>query len=202
MGGGKLGAAALRFFSVACLAVVIGRVSASDLDAPNDSAPGRVTTAHDGWVAGAVRDEIRPKFAHEPQGGPDGHAALVIQADNREGLDGFWKRDFAVIGGKSYRFRASYRATRVVVPRLSVVAELRWRDAKGREVPRDEPSPSGYLRARPPWLRPSSPRRGRPTSMAGPRSPITIRPPRGDAGNRRVALAVGADAEVRWSARR
>ena len=84
--------------------------------------------------------------SREQRGGPDGQACFIIKADKREGLDGFWKKAFPVTGGKAYRFHAKYKASGVAVPRLSVVAEVRWRDAQGRPVPSDEPSPSGYLK--------------------------------------------------------
>src|SRR5436305_1806313 len=105
-------------------------------------APGRVPA---GWTAAAPRDEIRPAFAYDPVGGPDGTGGLVIQADHRDGLDGWWAKSFPVTGGKHYRFAARYRAAGVAVPRRSIVAELHWRDARGRSVPLDEPAVTGYL---------------------------------------------------------
>src|SRR5690348_14829302 len=56
------------------------------------------------------REEIRPAFSIEPQGGPGGTPALVITADDRAGLDGCWKRTIAVEAPKFYRFEALYRA--------------------------------------------------------------------------------------------
>ena len=121
------------------------RVSAADPDAPPVASPRKVETAPDGWVAGAQRDEIRPEFAHQPGSAADGRACLIIKADHREGLDGFWKKAVAVTGGKAYRFQASYQAKGIAVPRLSIVAEIRWRDGKGRPVPQDDPPVSGFL---------------------------------------------------------
>src|SRR5579862_8887664 len=80
-----------------------------------------------GWQTAAPRDEIRPAFTCDLQGGPDGQGALIIEADRREGLDGSWIRAFPVIGGRPYRFRALYRARNVAVPRRSVVATIDWR---------------------------------------------------------------------------
>jgi predicted amidohydrolase len=102
--------------------------------------------APDGWTTAAPRDEIRPAFAYEAEGGPGGKAALVIRHDGREGLDGCWTKTFAVAGGKSYRFRALYRARGVSVPRRSLVAKIDWRDADGKKVELDEPAVTGYLR--------------------------------------------------------
>jgi hypothetical protein len=81
-------------------------------------------SAPDGWTTAAPRDEIRPAFAYEATGGPDGKGAFVITADHREGLDGWWTRTFPVEGGKHYRFQAFCQAKNVAVPRRSVVAQL------------------------------------------------------------------------------
>jgi predicted amidohydrolase len=103
-------------------------------------------TAPDGWSGAAPRDEIRPAFTYDPSGGPDGKGCLVITADRREGLDGWWKKTFPVTGGKHYRFDARYKALGVAVPRRSVVVEIHWRDAQGRKVQLDEPAVTDYLR--------------------------------------------------------
>jgi predicted amidohydrolase len=102
--------------------------------------------APDGWTTAAPRDEIKPAFAYDPAGGPDGAGGLVIKADGRDGLDGCWQKTFPVTGGKHYRFEARYRAEGVALPRRSVVAEIYWRDDRGRPVPLDEPAVTGYLR--------------------------------------------------------
>jgi predicted amidohydrolase len=99
----------------------------------------------EGWTTAAPRDELRPTFVYNPSVGPDGAGSLVIRHDRRDGLDGWWAKSFPVTGGKHYRFTARYRATGVAVPRRSVVAELHWRDARGRSVPLDQPAVSGYL---------------------------------------------------------
>jgi predicted amidohydrolase len=103
-------------------------------------------TAPGGWTTEAPRDEIRPQFAYEARGGPDGKECFLIKADRREGLDGWWKKTFPVTGGKFYHFTALYQARDVAVPRRSLVVELHWRDAQGRHVPLDQPSVASYLR--------------------------------------------------------
>jgi predicted amidohydrolase len=109
--------------------------------------PARVApAAPEGWAADARRDEIRPEFAYDPEGGPDGKGCFVIKADRREGLDGCWQKAFPVVGGKHYHFRANYQAKGVAVPRRSIVVEMHWRDAKGKKVPLDRPAVSGFLR--------------------------------------------------------
>ena len=96
-------------------------------------------TAGDGWTAESPREEIRPAFATDPRGGPDGGPALIIRTDAREGLDGHWLKSFAVTGGKGYRFQAFYQATNVATPRRSVVARLVWLAADGKPAALDEP---------------------------------------------------------------
>ncbi|MBL8827357.1 MAG: carbon-nitrogen hydrolase family protein, partial [Planctomycetaceae bacterium] len=103
------------------------------------------TGAPAGWTVHAPRDEIRPEFAFEANGGPDQHGALVIRADQREGLDGWWSKTFEVTGGKSYRLATLFKTDRVAHPRQSVVAELLWLDAHGKQVTHDEPSRGTYL---------------------------------------------------------
>lgn len=106
---------------------------------------GQVPGAPDGWHVDAPRDEIRPEFAYEPQGGPDGQGALVIQADDREGLDGGWIKTFPVVGGQCYRFSALRRTEHVAVPRRSAVAKITWLDANRRRVAYDDVVATGYL---------------------------------------------------------
>ena len=100
----------------------------------------------DGWTTAAPRDEIRPQFAFDPQGGPDGTGCFIIRADQREGLDGCWRKSFPVQGGKHYRFESFYRASGVPLPRRSIVAKIHWQDDRGRQVPLDEPVVTSYLR--------------------------------------------------------
>lgn len=91
----------------------------------------------EGWAPAAPRDEIRPEFSHDPQGGRDGTGGLVIQADDREGLDGYWTRTFPVVGGRWYRFEAFRKIDHVPLPRRSALVRILWRDDEGRKVPND-----------------------------------------------------------------
>jgi predicted amidohydrolase len=100
--------------------------------------------APDGWTTAAPREEIRPEFSREADRETGG--TLVIRAGGRAGVDGCWRKTIPVVGGKPYRFQASYLAEEVELPRRSVVAEIHWRDAKGQKVPADRPSVAGYLR--------------------------------------------------------
>ncbi|MCF7847609.1 MAG: carbon-nitrogen hydrolase family protein [Kiritimatiellales bacterium] len=94
----------------------------------------------DGWTFKAPRDEIRPEARFDPQGGPEGQGAFVIEADGREGLCGWWEKSFPVEGGKTYRFGAVRRALRVELPRRTAVVRIHWRNNDGKSVLRDYPS--------------------------------------------------------------
>ncbi len=107
---------------------------------------GNVAGAPDGWSVAAPRDEIRPAFAFEASGGPDGQAAFVIQADGREGLDGAWVKTFPIEGGRYYRFSAVRKIENVVLPWRSAVVRITWRDAKGRSVTYDDAVVKDYAR--------------------------------------------------------
>src|SRR4051794_35911446 len=76
----------------------------------------------DGWTARSPRDEVRPEFAYRPDGGPDGRGSLVIKADGREGLIGWWEKTFSVEGGRTYRFAARRKVEQVETPRRTAVA--------------------------------------------------------------------------------
>jgi predicted amidohydrolase len=102
--------------------------------------------APEGWGAFAARQETRPQFGYEPKAGPDGRGCLLIKADGREGLDGWWQKPFPVTGGKYYCFATKYRATGITVPRRSLVVEIHWRDGQGKKVPLDQQPVTGYLR--------------------------------------------------------
>jgi predicted amidohydrolase len=114
-------------------------IGARSTRAASDPAPA-------GWTTAAPRDEIRPAFAFEAKGGRNGAGGLIIRADQREGLDGYWQKTFPVQGGTCYDFESSYRARGVRVPRRSIVAKIQWRDDRGRQVPLDEPVVTSYLR--------------------------------------------------------
>jgi predicted amidohydrolase len=136
-----------RQIVVALLAIGLAGVSllgGSPRSPAGAAAPAREATG--GWTAAAPRDEIRPEFAYDPEGGADGKGTMSIKADGREGLDGWWQKTFPVMGGKHYRFAARYQATGVAMPRRSIVAALHWRDGRGQHVPLDQPTVTNYLR--------------------------------------------------------
>jgi predicted amidohydrolase len=113
-----------------------------------------------GWTTAAAREEIKPAFSYDPKGGRTHGGAFVIGTDQREGLDGHWENTFPVEGGTWYRFSALRRVHNIPVPRRSVLVRIRWRDAKGRAVNRDEPGAHSYAGGIPPQAEPEFPTDG------------------------------------------
>ena len=105
-----------------------------------------VKSTPDGWQPAAPREEVRPQFAYLPNGGRDGKGGLVIAADDRDGLDGYWAKTFAVTGGKHYRFFALRKAEGMAWSRRSAVPRIVWQDDNGKQVPRDTPVVTDYLK--------------------------------------------------------
>lgn len=93
----------------------------------------------DDWTTAAPRQELRPNFKYDPQGGLNGKGAFVITSDGREGLHGWFQGFFPVTGGNSYRFYALRKVDGVAVPRKSVYARVLWRGERGRTVKSDPP---------------------------------------------------------------
>ncbi|MGE3819740.1 MAG: carbon-nitrogen hydrolase family protein, partial [Isosphaeraceae bacterium] len=122
-----------------------------------ESNGGNEISAPDSWTARSPRDEIRPIFSQKSDGGPDRRGALVIEADEREGLVGWWERAFAVRGGETYKVVARYKSERVRWPRRTIVARILWTDAEGRSVLRDVPSESSFRRGKRPGAEPELP---------------------------------------------
>ena len=91
----------------------------------------------EGWSTASPREEIAPRFSYDPQGGRNGNGSFVIEADQREGLDGHWQKTFPVVGGRHYRFEAFRQVENVAIARRSAVARLVWTDSEGRLVPND-----------------------------------------------------------------
>ena len=123
-------------------ALLVGHDPTSAIAEGTDRAP-----TPEGWTAESPRDEIRPEFRVEPDGGLGGASRLIIAADDRWGLDGHWSRTFHVEGGTTYRFRAVRRLNGVEEPRISGLAMIRWEDDAGRKVPNDRGLVPGYLQA-------------------------------------------------------
>jgi predicted amidohydrolase len=104
--------------------------------------------APDGWLAAAPREEIKPRFSFDPKGGPHGDGSLIISADKRDGLHGWWHKTFPIAGGKFYQFYAVRKVHDVEVPRRSAVVRIVWQDENGKPVtvdPPDETQTQGFL---------------------------------------------------------
>ncbi len=99
----------------------------------------RVGYIPEDWAAMSPRDEIRPSFSYDPKGGPKGTGALEIIHDQREGLDGWFQKSFAVIGGEFCRVSATRKTKDVAVPRHSALVRVVWRDDAGKSVRADAP---------------------------------------------------------------
>jgi predicted amidohydrolase len=143
----------VRRFSCLVLGGCLLGPAAAATAAPDGAGP----PAPDGWGTRSPRDEIRPAFAYDPDGGPDHRGSLVIEADRREGLFGWWEKTVPVQGGHYYRFSARRQARGIETPRQSAVARVHWRDAKGRPVLRDAPSFASYRPGEPPRAEPEYP---------------------------------------------
>jgi len=102
--------------------------------------------APEGWTTAAPRDEIRPQFVYDAQGGVSRGGCFIIRADQREGLDGCWRRTFPIRGGKYYYFETLYKASGVAVARRSIVVKINWQNDQGRSVRLDEQPVTSYLR--------------------------------------------------------
>jgi predicted amidohydrolase len=137
----------------ASLSIAMIAVAALGAAAPAD----RSAAPPAGWQSAAPRAEIRPRFEYLPAGGRDGKGSLVIAADAREGLHGYWHRSFPLTGGRHYRFFALRKVDGAASPRRSVVARVIWKDEAGKSVLRDKPVVSGYLPGFPPTAEPEYP---------------------------------------------
>ncbi len=92
-----------------------------------------------GWTANSPRDEIRPAFSFEPNGGPKQSGSFVIRHDQREGLDGWMQNSFAVTGGEFVRFQAARKLTDVALPRRSALVRVLWQNDAGKMVSANVP---------------------------------------------------------------
>lgn len=131
----------VAIFRTRCLFVACATLlSAGFLSTPPKLAKSDDANAFpDGWAAKAPRDEIRPAFSYEADGGPKQAGSFVIRHDNRDGLDGWIEKSFAVTGGEHVRFQAIRKLTNVAIPRRSALVRIVWQNDAGRLVPYDVP---------------------------------------------------------------
>lgn len=92
-----------------------------------------------GWEPTAQRDEIRPTFAYDAKGGPNGNGAFLITAADSVGQHGRVQKSFPVVGGKCYRFEVLRKTENVELPRRSTPVRIVWRDAESKAVRADPP---------------------------------------------------------------
>lgn len=116
----------------------------SSLVTPISLVAEKSTAVPNGWTARSPRDEIRPAFRYLARGGPDNSGSLVIEADQRDGLFGWWETTLPVEGGHFYQFRAQCRMTDIETPRRTAVVRILWRDENGQAVKHDDPSFASY----------------------------------------------------------
>jgi len=107
--------------------------------------------ALDDWKSGAPRDEIKPRFSRTAAG------HLVIEHDARDGLQGFWSREFPVTGGSYYEIKAHRKTAHVASPQRSAFVIIEWRDEKDRRVLDDRQLVTRFLRKFTPWTPPEYP---------------------------------------------
>ncbi|MGE3309388.1 MAG: carbon-nitrogen hydrolase family protein, partial [Limisphaerales bacterium] len=158
------------------LAVLVSATSPSPVANPEslgvpvdaDALPGRPAGAQDtpsahttgSWRTASARAEIAPTFETGPSG------SLILRSDDREGLDGHWRRNFPVEGGRHYRFQVARRTVNIPHPRRSALVRLQWRDARDNPVRHDAPGAHSFAPGIPPIAEPEYPTDA-PTSESG-----------------------------------
>src|SRR5262249_54599343 len=113
--------------------------------------------APEGWTTRAPRDEIRPAFEYRSDGGPRNEGSLVIEADARDGLFGWWEKSLPIQGGTYYRFSAIRKTDRVQLPRRTVVERILWRDEKNQPIEHEEQSRASFQEGKRPRSEPEYP---------------------------------------------
>lgn len=108
-------------------------------------ATGAAPQATDDWQPSSPRDEIRPQFSRQAEGGRENAPLLTITADDREGLQGWWQKSFKVEGGQHYRFTVWRRGENLATARRSAMVRILWQDDAGAPVMRDRPNATHLL---------------------------------------------------------
>jgi predicted amidohydrolase len=98
-----------------------------------------------GWQTDAPRDELRPAFRYEAGDGSTAGERLIIEHDDRKGLDGWWSKSFPVAGGQLFGFSCRHRTENVALPRRSVVVRVLWQNDAGQSVSEDRPIVENFL---------------------------------------------------------
>ncbi|MCI0360110.1 MAG: carbon-nitrogen hydrolase family protein [Planctomycetaceae bacterium] len=140
----------LAALQIAFAFLVVFSVSGQAANSPAAAAPA-------GWTSAAPRDEIKPSFAFNAHAGRSGSGALVISADDREGLAGWWQKTFEVTGGKHYRFEAWRKTENIETPRRAALVRVLWQDDKGQAVTHEAVSDAPYAPGKKPRAEPEYP---------------------------------------------
>lgn len=133
-----------------CVSVLVPLLAGASLSAGEESQSDR-------WTEHAIRDEIRPLFSRVADSGPRQQGSLVISADHREGLSGYWSRVYPIQGGKHYRFSALRKSSHQQLLRRVGPARILWLDKSGQRVVRDRPSFASYRPGERPQAEPEFP---------------------------------------------
>lgn len=86
------------------------------------------------WKSYSPRDEIRPEFQIDKQGGLNGQPGYAIVHDQRDALDGAWMCEIPIEGGQFYQLSAAAKLSEVTEPRRGVYAEVWFTNEQDRVV--------------------------------------------------------------------
>jgi predicted amidohydrolase len=125
-------AATIVFFPI-----IVNQVFAEPSVAKSEQGVSQYTV---GWEPTAHRDETRPQFSYDANGGPRHRGSFVIKSSDSIGENGWFQKSFPVAGGTYVYFAADRKTTQVVAPFRSAVARIVWLDAKGKGVLAKVPS--------------------------------------------------------------
>jgi len=89
-------------------------------------------SAPEGWTAESPRDEIRPNFSYESDGGPNAAGCFVMTATGQSENMGRWTRTVSVVGGRHFAFRVLRQANGIENPRRNTMVRITWQDDQGR----------------------------------------------------------------------
>lgn len=92
------------------------------------------------------------------EGERTGEGTLVLESGNREGLNGYWEKEFPVGGQEWVRFRAWRKASGVASERRSCVVRIEWKGDQGQAVESPRPVNPVYFGSETTSARPDFPR--------------------------------------------
>jgi len=114
------------------IAFAVPSVTTADGPATDQRMPDK---GPDGWTAESPRDEIRPDFSYEPNGGPNGTGCFVMSVKGQSENMGRWTNTFPVTGGQHFSFRALRKANGMENPRRNTMVRITWQNGQGELVP-------------------------------------------------------------------